>query len=397
MKNTINVALFYALLCCAANVYAVPPATRYTVTEISPTNVTESNRPRDLNNSGVGVGTMSSGSAYGDRALVFANGATQKLGTLPTDPGNTFLQSFALGINNLGNVVGNSTYGSNGSTTHGFFYSGGVMTDIGAISGALSEANAVNDANQVAGRSSIAGGFAPIRWQNGQMINLGSLGGTNGSAFDINASGNTVGFSTNASGSTRAFFWHDLNTNGQSDPGEMISLGILSGYLTSVATSVNNLNEVVGNLGTSQRAFYWKDMNSNNLSDPGEMTLLPLMSGMVLTNATGINNAGDIVGLSRSSSSVNYATIWDDGIPYDLNTLLDLSPGQTVPQFTLAQAINDRGEILVTGAVPTGLGNKDRVYLLTPVPEPGVIALGCMVLLIFIVRVVQQRSFAEQK
>jgi probable HAF family extracellular repeat protein len=46
-----------------------------------------------------------------------------------------------------------------------------------------------------------------VLWQNGQIINLGTLGGDFGEAKGINASGQIVGQSKNAAGKTHATIW----------------------------------------------------------------------------------------------------------------------------------------------------------------------------------------------
>lgn len=352
---------------------------RYHLQDIKPTSSTEDNYAEDLNNLGVGTGTMFSGSTGGDRALVLKNGTTQKLGTLPTTGALVFSDGY--GINDLGDVVGESSFGGNDSS-RAFLYSNGTMQNLGTLGGSTSSANAINNSRQVVGRSATGNGFSPFLWQNGNLINLGTLGGSDGSAVDINEAGNVVGFSNINANDLRAFYFRDLNGNGRSDSGEMINLGTLSGFTETFAEAVNDSGQVVGQLTDTiiSRGFLWSDKNGNHRSDAGEMVQLPTLFNTYLSIPGDINSAGDIVGASVNLSGRGVPTIWTGGGVYDLTTFIDLLPGQTMPTLIGAVVINDVGQILVRGRVGSG---RDRVYMMSPVsvPEPSAIGLAAMSLL----------------
>jgi probable HAF family extracellular repeat protein len=89
-------------------------------------------------------------------------------------------------------------------------------------------------------------------WRQGQMIDLGTLGGVWSEGLLIDAHGRVAGNSETASGDTHAFFW---------EQGQMIDLGTLGGFhISSLANAMNDHGQVVGSSWTAGgriRAVLW--------------------------------------------------------------------------------------------------------------------------------------------
>jgi probable HAF family extracellular repeat protein len=103
---------------------------------------------------------------------------------------------------------------------------------------------------------------------------LGTNGGTDSDALDLNEAGDVVGYSLSSSGSTRAVLWHG---------GAAIDLREDAGDESSRATAINASGEVVGfNSALCRRSFTWRN---------GEQTLL---DGCGLT-AIDLNDRGSIL------------------------------------------------------------------------------------------------------
>src|SRR5688572_17050886 len=119
---------------------------------------------------------------------------------------------------------------------------------------------------------------------------------------------------------------------------QVIDLGTLGGE-ESTAFDINNQNQVVGYARTSagvNNAFVFEDVNGNRVADPGEMTSLGSLAGDVQSYAYGINDNGAVVGVSVSSSGAKRAVRFHGGAVIDLG----LGDG------SVAYAINDADEIV---------------------------------------------------
>ena len=121
------------------------------------------------------------------------------------------------------------------------------------------------------------------------MTDLGTIaGGVSSSATSINEKGQVVGSSAATDGNNHAFLY---------DNGNMLDLGTLNGF-NSVATSINENGQIVGSFGFSENLHSYAHAF---LYSNGTMFDLNTLAGVIdsgwnLIDATAINDLGQIVG-----------------------------------------------------------------------------------------------------
>lgn len=233
-------------------------------------------------------------------------------------------------VNASGLVVG---YESDRSLTYLVTWKGGVLTRIPTLGGSIpGNPGAVNDAGLVAVSARIPGDdftHAAI-WTGETLQDLGTLGGGNSMAADVNEAGHVVGISDTADGLSHPFLYRD---------GAMTDLGLPAGALWGTADYVNERDQVAGRWRGEDgmdNAFFW---------DSGRFTKLGPR-----TVTTGLNERGQVIVYQMGE---NYAPgvgfVWADGVRMDL-------PRLAPDLLTSADAINNRGEI-VGSAYRPGITN----------------------------------------
>ncbi|HEX3358547.1 MAG TPA: hypothetical protein VHS31_16350 [Tepidisphaeraceae bacterium] len=253
----------------------------------------------DMSETGVAVGYSNESASGQDEATKWVNGAAIDLGP---GEGKAISSDGAF-------VVGDVPFRASPTnlTTHAAIYGGKKPIDLGVLPGAdpqgsTSRAYGVNTSGVVVGDSFSAVGISPFYYDPAKkkIVMIGTPQQGQGDAYAINDAGVVVGLLKNQP------FSFDVNTK---------KLFTYSG-----ATGV----------GTVSTAF-----------------------------ALDINNAGEFVGVTASNTG-NHATIWENGVAIDLNTLIPAGSGI---QLQYAKSINDKGQILAIGSSAKSFG---ETFLLSP-------------------------------
>jgi probable HAF family extracellular repeat protein len=268
------------------------------------------------------------------------------------------LKSFST-VNNAGHsVIRTINLDSEWGPSQAYYYDGNGWANLGMLGGSYDRsaaANGINDRDQIIGNSTVDEGYVHgDRWasynhaflyEHGHMRDLGTLGGKESIARDINSWGQVVGVANDSKGQWRSFVELD---------GDMHVLNAPDGFQ---AAALNDAGQIAGNIG--ERAFvYWG----------GSLTGITV-AGFSGADVSKINNAGQVVGTTRGGFYPR-AYLYSDG----QGTLLDdLAPGSGW-KFYSVYDINDRGEILASGCkgsdCKTVLLTPDSLPPLLPVPEP---------------------------
>jgi probable HAF family extracellular repeat protein len=193
-------------------------------------------------------------------------------------------------------------------------------------------ASAVNDAGVVVGGTdTVDDTNHAVLWRDGRAIDLGTLGGWNSAASDVNAHETVVGWSDTEPGiGARGvpFIWRN---------GSMVNLVTLGAPADFEPVSINDRDEVVGSSRTKEglrHAFVWRD---------GEMIDLgTLVRGVYQTShAADIDNSGRVVGYATVDNMNTVPVMWENG---QIRRLTE--------RLGAASAINSRGQVV--GGLSTG-------------------------------------------
>ncbi len=232
-----------------------------------------------------------------------------------------------------------------------------ILTDLGSLSGGTSTAYAINDRGQVVGASSSAHGDRAVLWQNGQIIELPTLGGDS-MALDINNHGQIVGWSRPRGASAHAVMWEN---------GAIQDLGMFQAGEDAFASKINAAGQIIGgslappsalpgSLPFSATCLFW---------DQGVMTKVGSL-GHIACRVLDLNDKGQVLGLSDAAGAAGERSfVWENGVTTDLGSL----GGGT----TSARDINNRGQVV--GAAPTAAGEWHAFLweqgLMTDLDPPG--------------------------
>lgn len=275
--------------------------------------------------------------------------ATLWIGSRLFDLGNLGgRSSSASDINDRGQVVGQSSGAD--AVTRPFLWYRGRMSALPNLPDGTGRAAAfgINRAGLVSGDSAIprSGPGAlqaqAVLWRNGVPRALpGFGGGRRATTNRINDAGYSVGFGYDAADEQHALLWTPKD--------EAVSLG-----KDWIAVDINNAGLVAG------YAFVGREWVKPVTWYRGLQTILPTLggdNGMVY----GLNERGQAVGSSETPTGKERATLWLEGRPIQIDTLLeDREQGM---EIAVAYAINDKGQIAAAQRLPE---NAMQPLLLTP-------------------------------
>jgi len=322
----------------------------------------ESSSPSQINDQGFVVGDSIRGS---DRvATLWKAGKAQLLGKL--DKGT---YSTAMAVNSAGVVVGEGDDGD--GRPLGFITSSGKLVNFYSNNGGNTRPLAISDTGLVGGYfikgfdSQWRGGIWKIDSKDPRKSTLTTLpilaGGDPTTAWAISVAFNknmeAAGYSSNSVISQHAVFWKNDAAH------TIVDLGVFGSDWTSLAYSLNDLGQVVGDSHPpfGNRPVLWQNDAARTAVE------LPLLPGDNYGSAKLINNAGTIVGTSALSEPGTWnvgperIVIWIGGTPYELQSLV----AQSVDGWTInyVASINNVGQM---AALATRNGVMKPVVL-TPV------------------------------
>lgn len=319
-----------ALLSAPLAALAVP---RYAIQDLGTLGGTYS-YAHGINDLGQVVGNADS--ATGRHACVWQSGTV-------TDLDANGQSSVANSINNLGQVVGNRIVGS---SSHAYLWQGGTATDLGVLAGTGSGASGINDKGQIVGGSQTTGPFGhAFLYESNHMYDLGAVDQLYSTACQTNEKGEIAG-TLGVESPCQAYLYRS---------GAWLNLQTLPGASSS-SRDLNEKSQVVGEYRDSSdvvHAFIWEN---------GSMRLLA-SSGIQWSYAFGINDTSQIVGNAWYTAGGRWhGAMWDGANTYDLDDLIT----ERGWQIDNASDVNNRGQI-VGSAYHNG---AYHAFLMTPVPEP---------------------------
>ena len=204
--------------------------------------------------------------------------------------------------------------------------------------------------------------FKPVVWEKGVIHSLPTVGGDpDGVAQEINDDGKVVGGSGTCAIFNTNFLYNLVPVHALLwEKGKATDLGNLGGQTGqaggNIAYDINNQGQVVGNSDltgdTTFHAFLWT--RRTGMQDLGTVF------GDVASVGISVNDAGSVVGASLDANFNPRAFLWEKGAMTDLNTLI---AGDSPLYLLTGCSINSRGQITGLGLTSTG---EIHTYLATP-------------------------------
>jgi probable HAF family extracellular repeat protein len=159
------------------------------------------------------------------------------------------------------------------------------------------------------------------------VTDLGTLGGSRSSAYGINASGQIVGISTTADGSTRGFIY---------DNGSLVEVGTFGGR-DSLAYAISDFGTVTGRAQSALGDF--RAFVASSRTGLIELTGLDPAFAAPFSTGTSVNARGDVVGYRQHATEHQAART--RAFLFSSSSLADL--GTFGGEDAVLTAVNDQG------------------------------------------------------
>jgi len=239
-----------------------------------------------------------------------------------------------------------------------------TITDLGTLGGPFSIAYDLTNAGRVIGTAAVPDGYHhPVYWENGEIHDVGTLGGLNAEAGGRSVGGQLAILSETASpdplGENFCGFGTGLVCAAATwSDGALTRLPTLGGT-NAAAFQNNSAGAIVGvaedGVADASCIPPQKTHFQAVIWDGGTIHELPPLPGDEVGAALRINDRGQAVGTSGPCSATSYggfvlgphAVLWDHGEPIDLGSVGDGS-------VTVAADVNDRGAVIGSASFADG-------------------------------------------
>jgi probable HAF family extracellular repeat protein len=205
---------------------------------------------------------------------------------------------------------------------------------------------ALNTQGHMAAGAPVRAGYHTVLDIGGRLTDMGVLPGFPSSrAYSLNARDEIAGCSFRSAGysyslrPTRACIWRQ---------GKVEALPMLPGYSCSIARGINVRGQAVGSCYVPHDEMF-NAASHAALWEQGRVCDLGVLPGFIQSSALAINDQGQVVGLLQRANHETHGFLWQNGQMQDLGALTGCTT-------SMATSINNQGQIV-------GVSGKDPMHL----------------------------------